>query len=56
MVWFSERKQLEDKYYEWIESNKDTVELKDCPFNIICFLAAYNLLDENKVNEFLNKK
>ncbi len=56
MIWFTERKQLEDKYYEWIKSNKETIELKDCPFNVIVFLDAYNLLDENKIKEFLSNK
>ena len=51
MVWFIDRKRLDKKYKEWLKTDK---EIKDCSFNVISFLS--DLLDENKVKEFLNKK
>lgn len=48
MIFFNDRKKLEEKYKEWLKANK---EAKDCTFNVISFLG--NLLDEDKVKEFL---
>ena len=41
-MWFKQRKQLEDKYYEWIKKNG----VKDCPFSVISYLDAIGLLKE----------
>lgn len=50
IVFFSDRKKLENKYCEWLKRSKTA---KDCAFNVITFLSG--LLDENKVKEFLEK-
>ena len=49
MFWFSEREELENKYYEWIE--KESV--KDCPFNVISFLQINSLIDVEKARRFI---
>ena len=42
-------KELEKQYYEWIKD----VNIDDCPFNMIIFMAAYDLIDEENVSKFL---
>lgn len=49
MVWFSDRKKLDDKYKKWIKENY----VSNTSFNVISFLAY--LLDEDKVKEFLQE-
>lgn len=49
MLWFGERKELENKYYEWVE--KESVN--DCPFNVICFLQINGLIDVEKARKFI---
>lgn len=49
MLWFGERKELENKYYEWVE--KESVN--DCPFNVICFLQINSLIDVEKARKFI---
>ena len=49
MLFFNKRKELEKRYYEWIRDGN----IKDCPFNVITFLAAYNLINEENVTKFL---
>lgn len=49
MLWFGEREELESKYYEWIK--KESV--KDCPFNVICFLQINSLIDIEKARKFI---
>lgn len=49
MLWFGERKELENKYLEWL--NKSSAE--DCPFNVICFLVINGLIDVEKAREFI---
>ena len=49
MIWFNQRKELEEKYYKWIKENN----AKDCVFNVITFLVAKDLLDVEKVELFL---
>ena len=53
MLIFSDRKKLDEKYKEWLVSNEHSFEIKDCSFNVINFLVAENLLDEERVYEFL---
>ena len=43
-MWFSQRKQLEDKYYEWIKEHG----VKDCPMSVIAFLDLNGYLVEDK--------
>lgn len=50
MIFFSDRKKLEDKYKAWLEDNKG---VKDCSFNLISFLDYAELLNEDKVKELL---
>ena len=38
---FSERKNLENEYYEWLQENQPA---KDCPYNVIVFLEGKDLL------------
>lgn len=52
MLWFNKRKELEQKYEEWIKENN----AKDTAFNVITFLEGLNLLNREKVREFLNKE
>ena len=42
MIYFSQRKELEDKYREWIKENN----IYDCAFNVITFLSEAGLLVE----------
>lgn len=49
MLFFNKRKELENRYYEWIKENG----VKDCPFSVITFMVAYNLIDEEMVTKFL---
>ena len=42
MIYFSQRKEIENKYREWIKEN----DLPDCAFNVITFLAGAGLLVE----------
>ena len=47
MVWFSERKELEKQYYEWIKENG----IADQPNSMIAFLEINGLLKDEKVHE-----
>ena len=49
MLWFTHRKQLEKAYMKWVEKEKAA----NCPFNVITFLEIKNLLDRDKVIEYL---
>lgn len=49
MLFFNKRRELEKCYYEWIRDG----DIKDCPFSVITFIAAYDLIDEEKVSKFL---
>ena len=50
MIFFSERKKIEDRYKAWLEDNKG---VKDCSFNLITFLDYADLFNEDKVDKFL---
>lgn len=50
MLWFSQRKRLEDMYNQWMIENK----VKDCPFNVVTFLSGKGLFDEKKVRALLD--
>lgn len=52
MLFFDERKKLDKKYKEWVETSK---ELKDCSFNVISFLQLNDLLNVDEVKEFLKQ-
>jgi len=52
MLWFNKRKELEQKYNDWIKENN----AKDTAFNVITFLEGLNLLNREKVREFLKNK
>lgn len=52
MLWFSQRKELEQKYNEWIKENN----AKDSAFNVITFLEELDLLNREKSIKFLNKE
>ena len=47
MVWFSERKELEKQYYEWIKENG----IADQPNSVVAFLEINGLLNDKKVHE-----
>lgn len=49
MLFFSKRKELERRYYEWIKENG----VKDCPFSVISFMVLYGLTNDEKILEFL---
>lgn len=51
-IWFSQRKELENRYKKWIKENK----VADSIFNVISFLEGYNLLNRKNVNKFLKEK
>ena len=51
MVYFNERKKLEDLYIKWVEENK----VANCPFNVISILEIKGLLNEKKVKELLEE-
>ena len=44
-VLFSERKKLADQYEQWLKENQ---QAKDCPFNVISFLAGIGRLKSKK--------
>lgn len=52
MIFFDDRKKLDEKYKEWLEIEKDA---KDCSFNVITFLITNDLINEEKVKEFLKQ-
>lgn len=52
MIFFNRRRMLEEQYYKWIKENN----LKDCPFNVITFMVAYDLIDEEMMTKFLEGK
>lgn len=52
MLWFTQRKELEQKYNEWIKENN----VKDTAFNVITFLEGVDLLNREKSIKFLNKE
>lgn len=52
-MWFGQRVDLQARYLEWLDKNP---EIKDCPFNVISFLAINNLLDEDAVMKYLNNE
>lgn len=41
MIWFKERKELEEQYYSWLRKNP---EIDNSPFNVITFLEITNRL------------
>lgn len=45
MIFFSERKELADQYEQWLKENP---QIKDCPFNVISFLAGIGRLKSKK--------
>lgn len=49
MLFFNKRKELERQYYDWIKDSN----IKDCPFNVITFMTAYDLINEENVTKFL---
>lgn len=49
MLFFNKRRELERQYYDWIRDGN----IKDCPFSVITFMDAYELIDEEKVTKFL---
>ena len=64
MIWFSERKELEEKYYSWLKKHP---EIENSPFNVITFLCTINRIkdkwipfsleyDEEEKREMLNCK
>lgn len=52
MVYLSKRERLEEKYKEFLDENED---VKDCPLSLITFLEMNGILDEDKVNIFLEE-
>ena len=52
MIFFSDRKSLAEEYEKWLKRNKGIV---DSPFNVINFLQSKELLDEDKVKDYLKK-
>lgn len=51
MIDFTERNLIEDMYYEFIQSKKAL----DCKYSFILFLCENELLNEEKVKEFITK-
>lgn len=51
MVWFKQRKQLEEAYNKWLKE----YEADNSPFNVITFLAFKELLNAEEVSKFLKK-
>lgn len=49
MLFFNKRKELEKQYYKWIRDGN----IDDCPFNLITFMVAYDLINEENVTQFL---
>ena len=53
MILFGDRKKLENKYVDWLKVCKT---VKDSNFNLISFLVASDLLDEEKVKQLLKEE
>lgn len=57
MLLFSKRKELVDRYYDWLQEACDLEtgwQAKDCPETFVAWLVFNNLLNENKVLEILS--
>jgi hypothetical protein len=52
MLFFIQRKKLEEKYMKWVEQEK----VANSPFNVISFLEINDLLNREKVVKFLKSK
>lgn len=52
MLWFKQRKELDNKYKEWQKENK----VADTSFNVITYLVMQNLLDEDKVKYLIEEE
>lgn len=46
---FSQRKKLEEEYYQWLEKTgkEHGVKVEDCPLNVIAFLEIKGLISAN---------
>ena len=44
MLYYSDRKKLEEEYYEYL---KDHPQVSDCSFNVITFLCSKGYLNES---------
>lgn len=51
MIFFSKRRELESRYYEWIKENN----VKDCPFSVITYMSIHGLTNDEKILEFLKE-
>ena len=49
MLFFNKRKELEKQYFDWIRYSN----IGGCAFNVITFLAVYDLINEENVDKFL---
>lgn len=50
-LWFDKRTQLENCFYKWCEEN----EARTSPFNVISFLAGKDMLNIDKVIDYLEE-
>lgn len=49
MIFFSQRKKLEELFLKWAKENGAATS----PMNVVAFLQINNLLNEEKIREFL---
>lgn len=52
MLYFNRRKQLEDKYLEWLEEN----HIADSAFNMVSFFEIIGIIDEHKAIKYLQQE
>lgn len=53
MIFFSDRKKIEDAYREWLRENPN---IKDCPINVVTFMEIKGLLKDRKETDFYKNK
>jgi hypothetical protein len=53
MIFFSDRKKIADAYEKWLKENP---EVKDCPFNVISFMAMEGLVKDRTETDFYEKE
>lgn len=49
MIFFGDRKKIADAYEKWLKENP---EVKDCPFNMVSFMAMEDLIKDRTETDF----
>lgn len=52
MIFFGDRKKIENAYQEWLKRNP---EIADCPFNVISFMVISGLVKDRTETDFYKR-